>query len=118
MGLGGDAVDDVTRDPRDDPMPYGVDTIRLRISFPAAPVSQGYNGRAWNMRPLRGWTGGGQAAGVEPSAGTEQGSGYAGESVALPMAGRMPATSNGNGGTVPSAGGDVTNVALEFDPKT
>jgi len=39
-------------------MPYGVDTIRLRISFPAAPVSRGYNGRAWKMRPLRGWTGG------------------------------------------------------------
>jgi len=39
-------------------MPYGVDTIRLRISFPAAPVSQGYNGRMWRMRPLRGWTGG------------------------------------------------------------
>ena len=43
---------------RDEAMPYGVDTIRLRISFPAAPVSQGYNGRAWGMRPLRGWTGG------------------------------------------------------------
>lgn len=39
-------------------MPYGVDTIRLRISFPAASVSRGYNGRAWKMRPLRGWTGG------------------------------------------------------------
>ena len=45
-------------------MPYGVDTIRLRISFPAAPVSRGYNGRAWKMRPLRGWTGG-QGAGGE-----------------------------------------------------
>ncbi len=45
-------------------MPYGVDTLRLRISFPAAPVSRGYNGRAWKMRPLRGWTGG-QAAGGE-----------------------------------------------------
>ncbi len=41
-------------------MPYGVDTIRLRISFPAAPASRGYNGRAWRMRPLRGWTGGAQ----------------------------------------------------------
>ena len=39
-------------------MPYGVDTIRLRISFPTAPVSRGYNGRMWRMRPLRGWTGG------------------------------------------------------------
>jgi hypothetical protein len=45
---------------RDEAMPYGVDTIRLRITWPAAPVSQGYNGR---MRPLRGWTGG-QEAGV------------------------------------------------------
>lgn len=43
---------------RDETMPYGVDTIRLRISFPAAPVSRGYNGRMWRMRPLRGWTGG------------------------------------------------------------
>ena len=43
---------------RDEAMPYGVDTIRLRISFPAAPVSRGCNGRAWKMRPLRGWTGG------------------------------------------------------------
>ena len=61
MGLGGDAMGGV----RDgDAAPYGVDTIRLRISFPAAPVSQGYNGRAWKMRPLRGWTGG-QAAGRE-----------------------------------------------------
>ena len=42
---------------RDDAAPYGVDTIRLRISLPAAPVSQGYNGRMWRMRPLRGWTG-------------------------------------------------------------
>ncbi len=50
-GSKGDAV-------RDEAMPYGVDTIRLRISFPAAPVSQGYNGRMWRMRPLRGWTGG------------------------------------------------------------
>jgi len=49
---------------RDDAAPYGVDTIRLRISFPAAPVSRGYNGRAWKMRPLRGWTGG-QTAGGE-----------------------------------------------------
>ncbi len=44
-------------------MPYGVDTIRLRITSPAAPVSQGYNGRMWRMRPLRGWTGG-QAVGA------------------------------------------------------
>ena len=39
----------------DETMPYGVDTIRLRISFPATPASRGYNGRAWGMRPLRGW---------------------------------------------------------------
>ncbi len=48
---------------RDEALPYGVDTIRLRITWPAAPVSQGYNGRMWRMRPLRGWTGG-QGAGV------------------------------------------------------
>lgn len=30
----------------------GVDTLRLRISWPAAPASQGYNGRMWL---LRGW---------------------------------------------------------------
>ena len=50
---------DGTRDEatRDETMPYGVDTIRLRISFPAVPASRGYNGRAWGMRPLRGWTG-------------------------------------------------------------
>ena len=64
VGLGGDAVDGVREDHRDELMPYGVDTIRLRISFPAGPVSGGYNGRAWKMRPLRGWTGG-QAAGGE-----------------------------------------------------
>ena len=62
-------MDDVTRDPRDEAMPYGVDTIRLRISFPAPPVSQGYNGRMWRMRPLRGWTGG-QAANVPRPDGT------------------------------------------------
>ena len=38
-----------------DYMPDGVDTIRLRITWPAAPASRGYNGK---MRPLRGWTGG------------------------------------------------------------
>lgn len=42
-------------DARDEAMPYGVDTIRLRISFPAAPVSRGYNGRMWRMRPY--WAG-------------------------------------------------------------
>ena len=44
-------------------MPYGVDTIRLRIEWSAAPVSRGYNGRMWRMRPLRGWTGGQAASG-------------------------------------------------------
>ena len=39
-------------------MPYGVDTIRLRISFPPSPSSQGYEDRLWRMRPLLGWTGG------------------------------------------------------------
>ena len=51
MGLGGDAMGGVKAD---DAAPYGVDTIRLRIEWPAAPVSQGYNGRMWRMRPLRG----------------------------------------------------------------
>ena len=41
-----------------DHLPYGVDTIVLRIKWPTAPVSRGYNGRAWMMRPLRGWPGG------------------------------------------------------------
>lgn len=102
MGLGGDAVDDVTRDPRDEAMPYGVDTIRLRITWPASPVSQGYNGRAWNMRPLRGWAGG-QAADGEPFAGAGQGGGGApdgagrggaGGSVAIPISDRIPAASD------------------------
>ena len=39
-------------------LPCGVETIRLRISWPSAPASRGYNGRKWSMRPLRGWTGG------------------------------------------------------------
>ena len=68
MGLGGDAVDDVTRGVRDETAPYGVDTIRLRVTWPAPPVSRGYNGRMWRMRPLRGWTGG-QAGGAEFTAG-------------------------------------------------
>lgn len=29
-----------------DHLPYGVDTIVLRIEWPAAPASRGYNGRA------------------------------------------------------------------------
>ncbi len=57
------------RDPRDEAMPYGVDTIRLSVTWPAAPVSRGYNGRMWRMRPLRGWTGG-QAANVPRPDGT------------------------------------------------
>ncbi len=40
----------------DETMPYGVDTIRLHISFPAAP--QSYDDGMWRLRPLRGWTGG------------------------------------------------------------
>ena len=86
MGLGGDAVDDVTRD---DAAPYGVDTIWLRIEWPAPPAPQGYDGRMWRMRPLRGWTGG-QAADAEPSAGAEQGGGHAVEGVAMPIADRIP----------------------------
>lgn len=45
-------------DLRDDPMPYGINTIRLRISLPPAPAPQDYDDRVWWMRPLRGWTGG------------------------------------------------------------
>lgn len=61
-------------------MPYGVDTVRLRISFPAAPVSRGYNGRAWKMRPLRGWTGGAEwdAREAEKAIGSRGGSAAAG----------------------------------------
>lgn len=48
---------------RDETLPYGMDTIRLRLTWPAAPAPQGYNGRMWRMRPLRGWTGGPTAGG-------------------------------------------------------
>ncbi len=41
---------------RDEALPCGVDTIVLRIEWPAAAL-RGYNGRMWRMRPLRGWTG-------------------------------------------------------------
>jgi len=116
VGLGGDAVDAVKSGVRDGALPYGVDTIVLRIEWPAAPASRGYNGRMWRLRPLRGWTGG-QAAGVL-SAGAGLGGGSdAGGDVAIPIADRVSAASNGNGGTVPNAGRGVTNVALAFDPK-
>ena len=77
-------MDGLRDDHRDDAAPYGVDTIRLRISFPAAPVSRGYNGRAWKMRPLRGWTGGARWD-EEAAARAEQG-GCADEGVAIPIA--------------------------------
>ena len=77
-------------------LPYGVDTIVLRIEWPIAPAARGYNGRAWKMRPLRGWTGG-----------------RADQGAAIPIADRAPAASNGgtastldagaDGGTVPNA---------------
>ena len=95
MGLGSDAVDDVTHGSRDEAMPYGVDTIRLRISFPAAPVSQGYNGRAWKMRPLRGWTGGARWD-EEAAARAGQGGGYADEGVAIPIASAAQQASAGS----------------------
>jgi len=79
-----------------DHLPYGVDTIVLRIEWPTAPASRGYNGRAWKMRPLRGWTGG-----------------RADQGAAVPIADRVPAASNGGtepaldtgagGGTAPNA---------------
>ena len=102
LGLGGDAVDGVRDDHRDDAMPYGVDTIRLRISFPAVPALQGYDDGIWRMRPLRGWTGG-QAVDAEPSAGAEQGGdgapdgagwGGAGGSFAIPISDRISAASD------------------------
>ena len=88
-------------DARDEAMSYGVDTIRLRISFPAAPAPQDYDDRVWWMRPLRGWTGGQTEA--EASAGAEQGVGGAphgagrdgaGGSVTIPVGDRIPAASN------------------------
>jgi len=56
---------------RDEALPYGMDTIRLRISWPAAPASRGYNGRMWRMRPLRGWTG----AARQDAPGADEGTG-------------------------------------------
>ena len=47
LGLGGDAVGELT----DEPMPYGVDTIVFRIEFPAEVAAPGYGGRMWRMRP-------------------------------------------------------------------
>ena len=43
---------------RDGALPYGVNTLVLRIEWPAPARPRGYNGRMWRMRPLRGWTGG------------------------------------------------------------
>ena len=85
-------MDDVTRDTRDEAMPYGVDTIRLRISFPAAPVSRGYNGRAWKMRPLRGWTGG--ARWDEAAAARAEQGGYADGGVAIANAAQQVSASS------------------------
>ncbi len=78
-------------------LPYGVDTIVLRIEWPVAPVARGYNGRVWRMRPLRGWTGG-----------------RADQGAAVPIADRVPGASNG--GTEPTldagaGGGTVPNAA-------
>ena len=84
-------MDGLREGPQDDPMPYGVDTIRLRISFPPAPAPRGYNGRAWKMRPLRGWTGGArwdaQQAERETAASAGAQGGYADEDTASGMAG-------------------------------
>jgi len=95
--LEGDAVDRVRDEAvRSEALPYGVDTIVLRIEWPTAPASRGYNGRMWRMRPLRGWTGG-----------------RADQGAVIPIADRVPAASNGGmepaldagagGGTVPNA---------------
>ena len=98
---------------RDEVMPYGVDTIRLRISFPAAPVSRGYNGRAWKMRPLRGWTGGAEwdAREAEKRRGDYGGSGATGSDHALP--------DPGEGQAVPASqavegGGPATELLAAF----
>ena len=41
---------------RNDALPYGVDTLVLRIEWPATARPSEYNGRMWRMRPLGGWT--------------------------------------------------------------
>ena len=122
MGLGDDAVADVRDDGRDGArdaaLPYGVDTLVLRMEWtrPAA-APRGYNGKMWRMRPVRGWSGG-QAIGEEPSAEAERGEDHADEGVAIPIASRIPAVSNGEGATMPNADRGVTNVAVVFDPNT
>ena len=60
-----------------DQSPYGVDTIRLRISWPAAPASRGYNGKMWRRRPLRGWTSGARQDAPGADAGTADRDGLA-----------------------------------------
>lgn len=83
--------DEVTKD---ETTPCGVDTIRLRITFPAAPASRGYDDRMWRMRPLRGWMGGARWD-EEAAARAEQG-GHADEGVAIPIAGAAPQVSAGS----------------------
>lgn len=105
---------------RDEALPYGVDTIVLRIEWPAA-APRGYNGRIWRMRPLRGWTGG-QAVGGEPSAEAGLGGSHADEAAAIPIADRVSTVNNGSEGTQPAldagaGGGTVPNAApLPLDP--
>jgi len=96
-----DAMDGVKDERRDEVLPYGVNTIRLRIEWPAALASRGYNGRMWRMRPLRGWTGG-RAADGDPSGEVGPGGSQAGGGAAIPIADRVSGVSNGNGGTVPN----------------
>ncbi len=68
-------------------LPYGLDTIRMRISWPDAPASRGYNGRMWRMRPLRGWTGAARqdAPGADEGTGDRDGSAVTGSGHARPF---------------------------------
>ena len=104
-------MDGLRDDPRDDPMPYGVDTIRLRISFPTMPAPQGYDDQMWRMRPLRGWTGGQVAA--EQPAGVEQGESNVDGGVATPVA---SAAQQGSAGSSLRATLDRVIAAMSTEP--
>jgi len=54
---------------KDDALPYGVDTLVLRVEWPA-PARRGYAGRMWRMRPL-GWIRGAGAGAGAASSGAE-----------------------------------------------
>ena len=104
-------MDGLRNDPRDDPMPYGVNTIRLRISFPTMPAPQGYDDQMWRMRPLREWTGGQVAA--EQPAGVEQGESNVDGGVATPVA---SAAQQGSAGSSLRATLDRVIAAMSTGP--